>query len=244
MKAIKNAVIAAVSLLFVFSGLSLAESTFSGLCLLENGTKVYAEESMETLFGTLAEGQVVYAEEQGSEGALKIVFIHPLLPAEGWISAGDALPLEGEALEDYLYGIGEDGMRYKNVPLLPVTFDSMAPGGTDAVLAFQDADTGEAMDEGTDEGEETFPATILRQPEDRQGRVGSRVIFSVEAENAVAYRWQFHNGRVWKDATMPGCDGPEMTVEVSQKRYAYMYRCILTFGDGTVLFSDEVRILH
>ena len=215
-----------------------AEAPALGLCLLENETAVYADASMETLFGILAPGQTVYAEEEDGEGVLRIVFVYPLLPAEGWIDSAAALPLEGEALEDYLNRAGEDGMRYKNLPLLPAVF---VPANADAGQQGQSEFPGETAGEET---REIPAAVILRQPEDQQGRVGGRVTFTVEAENVVSYCWQFHNGRVWKDATMQGCDGPAMTVEVSQKRFGYMYRCVLTFADGTVLFSDEARIIH
>ena len=179
---------------------------------------------------------VRYAEERSGEGAVRIVFVWPLLPCEGWIPEETAVRLEGDALDDYLSGAGEDGMRYRNVPLLPAVF---APAG-EALPVPGETGSGPA---DTDSAP-SFIAGILRQPQDQTGRVGQTVTFSVEAENVAAYRWQFHNGRVWKDATMKGCDGPAMEVEVSQKRFAYMYRCVLTFEDGTVLFSDEARILH
>ena len=57
-------------------------------------------------------------------------------------------------------------------------------------------------DAGRDEGPSFIPA-ILRQPEDQAGRVGQTVTFTVEAENVASYRWQFHNGRVWKDCRNP-----------------------------------------
>ena len=209
-----------------------------GLCFLEDETAVYADASMETLFGVFAPGQAVYAEGEDGEGVLRIVFVYRLLPAEGWIDSAAALPLEGEALEDYLYGVGEDGMRYKNLPLLPAVFVAEDAGAAAEL-------PGESPKENAREDLREIPAAaILRQPEDRQGMVGGKVTFSVEAENAVSYCWQFHNGRVWKDATMEGCDGPAMTVEVSQKRFGYMNRCVVTFSDGTVLFSDEARIVQ
>ena len=224
---------ALLALLTLIAPFAAAEAPASGLCLVENETAVYTDASMETLYGVLAPGQTVYAEEEDSEGVLRIVFVYPLLPKEGWIDSAAALPLEGQALEDYLYAAGEDGMRYKNLPLLPAVF---APANA------------EEAQEGPWAEPEAIPqvpaAVILRQPEDQRGRVGDKVTFTVGAENVVSYRWQFHNGRVWKDATMKGCDSPAMTVEVSQKRFGYMYRCVLTFADGTVLFSDEARIIH
>ncbi len=226
------------ALLMLFGPFAAAEAPASGLCVLENETVVYADASMETLFGVLAPGQTVYAEEEDGEGVLRIVFVYPLLPQEGWIDSAAALRLEGQALEDYLYGTGEDGMRYKNLPLLPAVFE---PANADWAQEGTWAVPGEETQE---DPREVPAAAILRQPEDQRGRVGDKVVFSVEAENAVSYCWQFHNGRVWKDATMKGCDGPAMTVEVSQKRFGYMYRCVLTFADGTVLFSDEARIIH
>ena len=227
---------AVLALLMLIGPLAAAEVPESGLYLIENETAVYSDASMNTLFGFLAPGQTVYAEEEDSEGVLRIVFVYPLLPAEGWIDSAAALPLEGEALDGYLYGAGEEGMRYKNRPLLP------------AVFTPANAETSQQVPQDTREDLWEVPlapaAAILRQPEDQPGRVGSKVTFTVVAENAVSYCWQFHNGRVWKDATMEGCDGPAMTVEVSQKRLGYMYRCVLTFADGTVLFSDEARIIR
>ena len=233
------ALLASLMLIIPFSA---AMAPAYGLYLLENETAVYTDASMETLYGVLAPGQTVYAEEEDGEGVLRIVFVYPLLPAEGWIDGAAALPLEDEALEDYLYRAGEDGMRYKNLPLLPAVF---VPANADAAPQGPQGFPGESIGETAGEDLRVIPAAvILRQPEDQQGRVGGSVTFTVEAENVASYCWQFHNGRVWKDATMQGCDGPAMTVEVSQKRFGYMYRCVLTFADGTVLFSDEARIIH
>ena len=201
------------------------------LYLLTEDPPVYADALMETLLGVLSAGQAVYAEEWNGEGNARIVFIYPLLLRDGWIRPETAVLLEGEALEEYLLTAAEDGMRYKTEPLLPAVF---SPAGDGAP---------EGEDAGRDEGPSFIPA-ILRQPGDQAGRVGQTVTFTVEAENVASYRWQFHNGRVWKDCTMKGWDGPAMEVEVSQKRFSYMYRCILTFEDGTVLFSDEARIVQ
>ena len=188
---------ALLALLTLIAPFAAAEAPASGLCFVENETAVYTDASMETLYGVLAPGQTVYAEEEDGEGVLRIVFVYPLLPKEGWIDSAAALPLEGQALEDYLYAAGEDGMRYKNLPLLPAVF---APANA------------EEAQEGPWAEPEAIPqvpaAAILRQPEDQRGRVGDKVTFTVGAENVVSYR------------------------------------CVLTFADGTVLFSDEARIIH
>ena len=243
---IAAAFLALLMLMVPFAG---AEAPVSGLCYIENGTAVFSDASMETLFGALAPGQTVFAEDVDEGGAMRIVFVYPLLPNEGWIDSAAAVPLEGEALEDYLTMAGGEGMRYKNLPLLPAAF---TPVNAEGAREEAQADLSEGPREIPEEKapEEPFEvpqapaARILRQPEDQPGRVGGKVTFSVEAENVASYCWQFHNGRVWKDATMKGCDGPSMEVEVSQKRLGYMYRCVLTFADGTVLFSDEARIIR
>ncbi len=222
---------ALLALIISVCSLAFAEAPVSGaLYTLTGDTPVYADASLETLIGILSAGETVYAEEWDEEGNARIVFIYQLLLTNGWIRPDTALLLEDEALEDYLRRAGGDGMRYRNAPLLPAVFAQ--PGGQSGATA---EETAEPV---------PFVPVILRQPEDQTGRVGQTVTFSVEAENVVSYRWQFHNGRVWKDSTMKGCNTPAMEVEVAQKRFSYMYRCILTFADGTVLFSDEARILH
>ncbi len=248
----KLGILAAViaSLLLIFPAVpSPAEAPSSGPVRLKADTAVYADPEAAVLLGTLCADQTVWAEEWDAGGRTRIVYLYPLLLCEGWIDADGAVLLEGEALEEYLYGAGEDGMRYKNFPLLPVSFVPAGEAG-DGVSVDRSAlpeTEGSATAEASSAplpAEASVPApAILTQPTDQKGRTGQTVTFTVGAERVVSYRWQFHNGRVWKDATMPGCDGPAMEVEVSQKRYGYMYRCILTFADGTVLFSDEAGIL-
>ncbi len=237
MKAFRTFVSIALAILFLaLVPAATAEDTdaspVTGLCLLTADAPVCMDRDLTVFLGILPAGQVVYALEQDASGSMEIVFVYPDIPVEGWVAGTTLVPLEGAALYDHMAAAGDGAVYYRNRPLLPSSF--ILSGAADGMTVLPEAA----------QTETAFTAAILRQPEDQKGRVGKTVTFSVEAENVKTYRWQFHNGRVWKDSTMKGCDGPAMEVEVAEKRYDYTYRCILTFEDGTVLFSDEARILR
>lgn len=185
---------------------------------------VYADVDLTEKIGTLEEGAVVYvgaAPANHPEERL-VVFLYPYIQREGYVLAQDVAALEDSALAEYLNSAA-DGILYEGHPLMPCAFvpftevqSSEPSGGTQSMVR------------------------IVSQPKDQKGRVGQTVIFELEAYGAVSYCWQFHNGRVWKNSTLPGCQGPAMRVEVTERRLGYHYRCILTDANGNSVFSDEV----
>ena len=82
-------------------------------------------------------------------------------------------------------------------------------------------------------------ATITFQPEDAIAPAGEYVKFTVVAENAESYQWQYSkDGSSWVNCTTaswPGADTSEMTAKVTNTRNGYQFRCVVTGGGSDVI---------
>jgi len=92
---------------------------------------------------------------------------------------------------------------------------------------------------------EPAAAEIISQPESVVANIGDSVSFTVEAENATAYVWQYskNNGESWTSWTSSSYKQPTLTLTVTAGRLAMIYRCQVTGQDGENIYSDAVGIL-
>ena len=74
--------------------------------------------------------------------------------------------------------------------------------------------------------------------------IGDNVSFTVTAENAVSYQWQYSrdNGETWNSWSNEIYKQPSITMSVTEGRLAMVYRCILTGANGNQLESNVVHI--
>ena len=77
--------------------------------------------------------------------------------------------------------------------------------------------------------------TITAQPQDQTAAAGETVQFTVAAEGAVSYQWQFKKPT---DETWSNCSngtGATLSVEAKAYRNGYRYRCRVTNAAGTTV---------
>ena len=87
--------------------------------------------------------------------------------------------------------------------------------------------------------------TIVTQPVDFEGEIGTMAIFTIEAEgDALAYQWQVNAGNGWANS---GGTGNQTTTfkagKITEARLNYRYRCIVTDGQGNEIISSEVKMV-
>ena len=100
----------------------------------------------------------------------------------------------------------------------------------------------DATDTITDQGSMLHPE-ILSQPESVTAESGATVQFCVEAQGiVVSYKWQYRKIYKWFDTSMEGFDTDTLTVAATGARNGYDYRCVVTFADGTVLYSEPAEL--
>ena len=83
-------------------------------------------------------------------------------------------------------------------------------------------------------------AVITSDPENASGNVGDTVTFSVTADNAVSYQWQYsdNGGTSYRNTGLTGFDTDTLTVYLKTKYYlGYYWRCIVTGPDGKQVTS-------
>ena len=83
---------------------------------------------------------------------------------------------------------------------------------------------------------------IISQPEEVEAEVGDSVTLTVEAENVVAYQWQYstNNGAKWQNSSSKT---NSITFTVTEAGKKIIRRCELTGKDGDVVYTDEVGIV-
>ena len=95
-------------------------------------------------------------------------------------------------------------------------------------------------------------AKITTQPQNQSGAVGSTVTFSVVAETATSFKWQYStDGTTWKNCSnnaFPGAATAEVTVSVLANRDGWKFRCMvddepseaatLTIGNGSKITTQ------
>lgn len=92
-----------------------------------------------------------------------------------------------------------------------------------------------------------YSVVILTQPVDyTDADVGDTATFTVSAANVTGYQWQWRyaDGHTnWTATTATGNKTDTISVEVTEARLEYEYRCALTGKDGVVVYSDGAKII-
>ena len=92
--------------------------------------------------------------------------------------------------------------------------------------------------------EEPVQGAITGQPEDVSVKTGDTVQFHVDVEGEViAYRWEYRKVYKWFNTSMSGYNTDTLTVTATGARNGYDYRCLVTFADGTQIYSEPAELL-
>ena len=95
-------------------------------------------------------------------------------------------------------------------------------------------------------GESKKPVSIISQPIDAWAEVDESVTFSVEAEKATSYQWQYSadEGENWKDlgSNYTGYRSASLEVTVKTYRKSYLYRCAVSDDLGNTVYSEAAKI--
>ncbi len=114
--------------------------------------------------------------------------------------------------------------------------------GNDGSVLHTDATGNDGSVLHTDAVQIVKPAAfeITKQPENFEAAVGEMAHFSVEATGANSYQWQYWTPKSnkWTDGTTMT---PDYSIEATEARYTYKYRCKVTGNDGSVLHTDAYR---
>ncbi len=83
--------------------------------------------------------------------------------------------------------------------------------------------------------------TIITQPQDVSPVSGGNVFFSVEAEDAAAYQWQYSKdgGEKWFNSSATGKNTDTVTIASKTANYPNLYRCRLTGNDGKYVYTES-----
>ena len=85
-----------------------------------------------------------------------------------------------------------------------------------------------------------LPLSILTQPKNYTGTVGSRATFTVVAQGTgLSYQWQYYSGGTWKNF---GSNNPTATLTVSNSHNGMQYRCIVKDSNGKSVTSNVATI--
>lgn len=85
---------------------------------------------------------------------------------------------------------------------------------------------------------------IASQPADCIAAAGQKATFKVDAPGASAYQWLWSRdgGSKWAECSGAGCDGPEYSFKMLEARSGRLYRCEVTFEDGSKILSDTASL--
>ena len=87
------------------------------------------------------------------------------------------------------------------------------------------------------------PPAIVVQPQPVTAESGNEVQFSVVAEgNPVSYKWEYRKIYKWFNTAMEGYKTDTLTVPAIGARNGYDYRCLVTFADGTQIYSQPAEL--
>lgn len=89
---------------------------------------------------------------------------------------------------------------------------------------------------------------IVTQPTNQTVALNETATFSVVANNAVSYQWQYATGMApdtWNNSTGPGATTDTYTVTPTiDAHYNNVYRCQITGKDGSVIYTNTVQALR
>lgn len=84
--------------------------------------------------------------------------------------------------------------------------------------------------------------TIVEQPVVSMAEVGERATFSVDADGAIAYQWQYRKkgGSSWYNSSATGAITNSISFNVTTTNRSNEYRCMMTSETGTVKYTNIV----
>lgn len=86
---------------------------------------------------------------------------------------------------------------------------------------------------------------ILKQPENFNTPVVSgNATFELRAENVDSYQWQskLPSGN-WQNTSALGNTTNKISLNITNVTITLLFRCIITGKDGSIIYSDNVRIV-
>ena len=86
----------------------------------------------------------------------------------------------------------------------------------------------------------TYPLAILSDPRYYSGNFGETATFAITARgDNITYQWQYSNngGNAWWNSSITGSATPSMTVQLTEARQNYLYRCKITDAEGNIRYS-------
>ena len=91
-----------------------------------------------------------------------------------------------------------------------------------------------------------YEPSITTQPEDKTiTALNQNVTFAVVAVHALSYQWQYKTTGEWSNATSEGSDTASWTFSVTTTAiFARSYRCKITGLDGTIIYTDTVKLIN
>ena len=93
------------------------------------------------------------------------------------------------------------------------------------------------------EGTKLPAGKLVKHPEAVTADSGQTVQFSVETEGqVVSYKWEYRKVFKWFDTSMTGYNTDTLTVTATGARNGYDYRCLVTFADGTEVYSEPAEL--
>ncbi|MBR6834798.1 MAG: leucine-rich repeat protein [Oscillospiraceae bacterium] len=84
---------------------------------------------------------------------------------------------------------------------------------------------------------------INQQPKDYTGFIGETATFSVVADGATSYQWQYLNGSSWVNSSATGANTSKLSVGITQAREGQKYRCVATNSNGKTATSNAASII-
>ena len=92
--------------------------------------------------------------------------------------------------------------------------------------------------------EKPSQGVITGHPESTKVKSGETVQFKVSVEGEVkSYKWEYRKVFKWFDTSMEGYNTDTLTVPATGARNGYDYRCLITFADGTQVYSELAELL-
>lgn len=91
-----------------------------------------------------------------------------------------------------------------------------------------------------------YGPVILTQPVNVEDAVvDESYTFTVGAANVASYQWQNRAiaGGQWSNSGLTGNKTDTLTVTATEVRYGYYFRCEVTGKDGTVAYTNNVRLI-
>ena len=84
------------------------------------------------------------------------------------------------------------------------------------------------------------PVVVTSQPVDATAAVGETVPFTVAADNAYAYQWQYQRpgGTTWNNTSAEGNQTATLQWTAKSSNNGYKFRCVIYGLDGVEYFSD------